>query len=355
MGLLSFIHNTPPSQPDQNLEPPLPPTRSINASPKSALLVENDECLLNFLRRWLKDKGYAVRIASGSEEGLRLYRDFGPFNVVLINYCIPQRKGYGIDPLVPQTKGIDLALAIRDIDSSQGIIIAALAFRTAPEVPRPPEAMHIPLLVDLGGATLRGLLEKIEVDRAIKALTPADLLRLQRFAKLLVQGLGRAARGRDWEDLLEEALYRTLIGAGDTQSGRHWNRTVPFVQHLAGAVKSIASVWKRQLREKEPYLMSELAVYDAEGQEHSPIDGAPSSCVPADRRLIEKAEEERAFALLRDDASASQVLQGIIDGLKKNDIKLAYGLDEKKYLAAMRRIRVKLLGRNRGGNDNGRG
>ena len=76
--------------------------------------------------------------------------------------------------------------------------------------------------------------------------------------------------------------------------------------------------------------------------------------MPADRRLVEKNEEERVFALLRDDASASQVLQGIIDGLKKNDIKLAYGLDEKSYLAAVRRIRGKLLGRKRGGNDNGR-
>lgn len=343
--LLSFIENTPPGQPHESPEPSLPPTRSINASPKSALLVENDECLLNFLRRWLKDEGYAVRIASGSEEGLRLYRDFGPFNVVLINYCIPKCKGYGIDPLVPQTKGIELALAIRDIDSSQGVIVAALAFRTASEVPRPAEAMHIPLLVDFGGGQLRGLLEKIEVDRAIKALTSADLLRLRQFAKLLVQGVGRAARGRDWEDLFEEALYRTLIGARDTQNGRHWNRKVPFVQHLAGAIRSIASVWKRQFSEKEPYLMSELAVYDAEGQEHSPIDNATSSCVPADRRLIEKSEEERVFALLRDDAIASQVLKGIIDGLKKNEIKLAYGLDEKKYLGAMRRIRVKLVGR----------
>jgi CheY-like chemotaxis protein len=352
--LLSLIDNTPPGQPHESPEQSLPSTISINASRKSALLVENDECLLNFLRRWLKDEGYAVRIASGSEEGLRLYRDFGPFNVVMINYCVPQRKGYGIDPLVPQTNGVELALAIRDIDSSQGIIIAALAFRTAPEVPRPQGAMHIPLVVDLGGAQLRGLLEKIEVDRAIKALTPADLLRLRQFAKLLVQGLGRAARGRDWEDLLEEAMYRTLIGAVDTQNGRHWNRKVAFVQHLAGAIKSIASVWKRQLRQTEPYPMSELTVYDAEGQEHSPIDNAPSSCVPADQRLIEKAEEERVFALFGDDANASQVLRGIIDGLKKNDIKLAYGLDEKKYLAAMRRIRGKLLGRDRGGNDNGR-
>ena len=67
----------------ESTAPPLPPPRSINASPKSALLVESDESLLSFLRRSLEDEGYAVRIAANSEEGLRLYRDCGPFNVGL--------------------------------------------------------------------------------------------------------------------------------------------------------------------------------------------------------------------------------------------------------------------------------
>ena len=112
--------------------PPLPPPRSINASPKSALLVENDESLLSFLRRSLEDEGYAVRTAANSEEGLRLYRDCGPFNVVLIDYCVPPSDGVGIDYLAPlQKHGIGLAMAIRQIHPSQGIIIAALAYRNA--------------------------------------------------------------------------------------------------------------------------------------------------------------------------------------------------------------------------------
>jgi hypothetical protein len=76
----------PPKPPD----PPLPPPRSIDASPKSALLVESDASLLNFLRTSLKNEEYAVRTAANSEEGLRLYRDFAPFNVVLVDYCVPQ-------------------------------------------------------------------------------------------------------------------------------------------------------------------------------------------------------------------------------------------------------------------------
>ena len=343
--LLSFIDSTPPSPPHGSPEPSLPPTRAINGSPKSALLVEDDASLSEFLKRCLKNEGYSVRTASNSEEGIRLYRDFGPYNVVLINYCIPQTKGDGIDPLAPQTNGIELALAIRKIDSTQGVILAAFAFRTAAEVPRPSEAMDIPVLLDCSVGPLRGMLEKVEIDLAIKTLSTADLLRLRNFATLLIRSLGRAARSRNWEDLLNEAQCRTLIGAGDSRSGRHWNRSVPFVQHLAGAMKSIANLWKRQFRGSEAYLVSELTVCDEEGEEHSPIESVPSGCLPADRRLFQKAEEEGVFALFSDDEHATRILRGIIDGLQKNEIKQTYSLDEKMYTSAMRRLRVRLLGR----------
>jgi len=211
-------------------EPPLPPPRSINASPKSALLVENDESLLNFLRSSLKNDGYAVRTASSSEEGLRLYRDCAPFNVVLINYCVPPRDGVWIDCLAPlQTHGIGLAMAIREIHPSQGIIIAAFDYR---DVPWPRELMHIPRLTDPCDSHLRSLLERIEVDRASEALTTTELLQLQLLGYVLVRRLGQAACGRTWEDLLGEARLRTLIGT------RHWNKEVDFVMHLKGLCRA---------------------------------------------------------------------------------------------------------------------
>lgn len=340
---LSFIDSTPPHQPHQHTEPTLPPTRSINTSTKSALLVESDESLSNFLRRRLKDEGYAVRTASNSEEGLRLYCECAPFNVVLIDYFVFPRAGVVIDCLAPQTKSIELAMAIRDIDPSQGIIITAFAFRSAGEVNRPPEAMHIPVLVDSNIYQLRGLLERIEIDRAIKALSPSQLLRLQKFAKFRIRGLGRAASGRDWEDLLGEALHRTLMGTKDTRNGRHWNRKVPFVQHLAGAMSSIASLWKRQFKEKNTFLISELSVHDPEGKEYSPFEDVPSGYTAADDRLIKRSDEDRVFSMLQDSPDASQVFRGLADGLKKNEIIARYGLDEKRYVAAVRRIRVRLL------------
>jgi len=348
--LLSMIDTRPQFEGPQPPELSLPPTKNINASSKSALLVENDESLLNFLRRSLKDEGYAVRTASSSEEGLRLYRDCAPFNVVLIDYCVPESNSVvEIDYCAPQTNGIELAMAIREINPSQGIIIAAFDYRNAGEVPRPRELMHIPLLIDTSKFHLRSLLEKIDVDRAIEALTASELLRLQQFAAFRMRGLGRAARGRTGEDLLAEALLGTLIGTEVTGKGRHWNRDVDFVRHLTGAMRSISSCWKRQFKEKEAYLISELPLRDAEEQGDSPLDNVASGDPPADRRLIEKDERDQVLTIFEADPEATQVLHGLLGNLRKNEIMSSYGLGEKKYAAAMKRIRVKLLGRRNGG------
>ena len=322
-------------------------TRSQLAGPKSALLVENDESLLNFLRTSLKNDGYTVRTAANSEDGLRLYRDFAPFNVVLIDYYVPPKDGTKIDPCAPQqTNGTALAMAIRDLNPSQGMIIAAFDYRNAGEVKLREELKHIPLLIDSSNFQLSRLLEKIEVERAIEVLTPSELLRLKRFADYRIQGLGRAACGRTGEDLLSEARLRTLMGAGATRQGRHWNKHVDFVWHLTGAMRSISSCWKRQFKEQEPCLISETLIHDVEGQEHSPLDNMPSGHATADERLIEKEEEDRVLTKFKDDPVATQVLQGLLDGLNKNEIMSRLG--ERQYAAAVKRI-LKLPGRRNGG------
>jgi CheY-like chemotaxis protein len=314
------------------------------ASPKSALLVENNESLLIFLRTSLKNEGYTVRTAASREEGLRAYRAFAPFNVVLIDYYVPPGNGARIDHwALPQTSGTGLAMDIREMNPSQKMIIAAFDYQNAGQVPRPPELMHVPLLIDSRNFQLARFLERIEVERAIEALTPSDLLRLQRSADYRVQSLGRAARGRTGEDLLSEAQLRTLMGAGATREGRHWNKQVDFVWHLTGAMRSIASCWKRQFKDVEPCLISELPMHDAEGREHSPLDNVASEDAAADQLLIEKDEEGRVLAMFKDDPEATHVLQGWLDGLTKDEIMSKHGL-KKQYEAVVRRI-LKLLGR----------
>jgi hypothetical protein len=212
--------------------------------------------------------------------------------------------------------------------------------------------MNVPLVVDIR-SQLQIALEKVEIDRAVKALTRPEQLRLQRFAMCRVRGLGRAAGARDWQDLLQEAMYRTLIGATDTKNGRHWNKKVDLVKHLTETMRSIASSWKRRFagQEANTYLVSELQSPDAQGEEYSPMDNLACGDALADERLIETEEEERILAALRDDRDATTVLLGWMRGLRKNEILTKYGLQEKRYAAAVRRIGLKLLGSRGGDNE----
>src|SRR5579864_5005373 len=169
--LLPYIATTTPDQFVAHTESSsrsTPPTTSINASSRSALLVESDKSLLETLRRYLNDMNYTVRTASNTEEALRLYRDFGQFNVVLIDYYIPEHEGIEAqtDCCLTQTAGTDLAKTILNIDPCQGMIFVASDFQNATDVPRPPELKTIPVLVDISFPRLRMALEAIEVVRA---------------------------------------------------------------------------------------------------------------------------------------------------------------------------------------------
>jgi len=86
---------------------------------------------------------------------MRLYGDCGPFNVVFIDYDVPQRNGVEIDYRLQQTSGKGLASDILRINPSQGIIIAASAYPSPDELSLPLELMHIPILIDVSVFQLR--------------------------------------------------------------------------------------------------------------------------------------------------------------------------------------------------------
>ncbi len=285
--LLSFNDPTPLFEPPQPHEAPLPPIKGISHSRKSALVVgmrgEYAKELLRLLKHSLRE-GYAVRTAKNCEEGLRLYHDF-PFHIVLIDYCVPQTGSVVVDFLMPQTTGVGFAMAIREINPAQSMIIAAFSYQNAEEVQRPSELMNIPVLVDI--RNLRNLVKRLDVDRAIDDLTRTDWLRLRRSADFRILGLGRAARGRTGHDLLDEALVRTLMGTEPTENGRHYNKNVHFVRYLTEAMRSIANSWKRTFHENEAYLASEVLRFDGKAQTFS-LDNVASAHLAADERLIAK-------------------------------------------------------------------
>lgn len=346
--LLPFIDTRPQFEIGNPPAPPNPPVsplplKSINTASKTALVVA-DQSLVKFLKRCLEEDGYAVRIASNTIEGMRLYRDLSPFNVVIIDFDVPQRNEVVFDYRLPQTSGKELASHVLKIDPSQGIILAATAYRNLDELSLPQDLMHIPILVgDISICQLRTLLSTLEVRRAIAGLTVADKLRLKRSAACWVQARGLPANYRTADDLLSEAQFLTLIGAKNPQRGRHWNRNVDLVWYLKEAMRSISSNWKRQW-EKETQML-ELPRYDFEGNEQSPLENVASCELRADLSLIRKEQVLRIFRMFPDDTEATHVLQGWYDDLKPNEIRQKYGLDVQRFASAAKRIRTKLLGR----------
>ncbi|PYN91738.1 MAG: hypothetical protein DMD89_29920 [Candidatus Rokuibacteriota bacterium] len=127
-----------------------------------------------------------------------------------------------------------------------------------------------------------------EVRAALDALGEADLVRLEKFARYRIRGLGRKAEGRDHDDLLGEAIRDTL----DPEK-RRWNKDVSFVRHLVGAMRSISSHWREQFDENEPLLESELLQTTDEGEVLSPLDVVGSGAPGAERILAAKEELER--------------------------------------------------------------
>jgi hypothetical protein len=196
---------------------------------------------------------------------------------------------------------------------------------------------------DRAGAT------KDEVYRAIEALTPGELLKLKHFAAWRVRGLARASCGRTWEDLLSEAVLSTLEGAANNGSGRCWNRNVDLVTHLAGAMRSISSHWRRDfVEEEEVFLESELATRSGEEGWISPLENAASDDPCQDRYVAAREEWDLIATLFHDDVAARKVLEGWLREMTPREVMQVLEPTKWKYEQTVKRIRLRLRKRDKG-------
>jgi hypothetical protein len=187
-----------------------------------------------------------------------------------------------------------------------------------------------------------------EVDAAIEALTPAQLLKLKKFAAWRVRGLGRATLGRDADVLLQDAFLSTLLGSENTGEGRRWNKAVDFVKHMTEAMRSISDHWKTQFDADEPHLESEVIAINDEGEEYSPLEAVSSQQPQPDRVLLAKEEVRQIFNLFESDDDAILVLEGWVDGMTGPDM-MDLGFTKERFEATVKRIRYNLGRRERGG------
>ncbi len=172
-----------------------------------------------------------------------------------------------------------------------------------------------------------------EIHGAIEALRPADLLRLKKFAYFRILGLGRASKGRNHEDLLGEALIATLAGS------RRWNKSVSFVQHLLGAMRSISSHWVEEFDPGEAFLEAELTSTTPNGEKYSPVLNAPSTSPDGERVLAAKQEVEAIERLFAEDPQVLEIIGGLRAEMTGPEIQEALNMSKTEYETAIRRMR----------------
>jgi DNA-directed RNA polymerase specialized sigma24 family protein len=172
-----------------------------------------------------------------------------------------------------------------------------------------------------------------QVEEAIVALSAADLVRLNRYARLLAQGLGQAAKGRDHEDLLQEAL--TSVCSDD---GRRWNPAkVDFVGFLKGAIKSISSNWRSKYARSGG---GEIAYDDRPNDESpSPLAQAAAANPDPEQQAISENLLHRIEAEFASDEHVKHVIAGLEAGMTGPEVMEIVGMDENALRAATKRLR----------------
>lgn len=179
-----------------------------------------------------------------------------------------------------------------------------------------------------------------EVAEAITNLSTGELLRLWKIAHGYARDPVWRKTGRDAEDLRHEALLATLDGT------RRWKKDeVDLVQHLAGAMRSIRSNWRRKRGNHETWNESDLG---DDGAALRILAGPDQSAV---RRLAAEAEIDRIREELADDDAALLVIDGWSEEMSGPEISAALGISPTEFASTVRRLRRKLLRRSLQGKE----
>jgi DNA-directed RNA polymerase specialized sigma24 family protein len=170
-----------------------------------------------------------------------------------------------------------------------------------------------------------------EVEEAIRGLSKADLYRLKAAARFRSRNIG-ARRGHCGpDDLLQEAIVRTLDGT------RHWiPARVSFFQYLLGAIKSIANHWpgQREGARGDPSKVEATCVAAHHLHPAARLHGL-------ERQILARDE----LATIRNAFNGDDMVQQIIDGLSEEmtgpEIQEVLGITQTQLETAMKRLRRK--------------
>lgn len=164
------------------------------------------------------------------------------------------------------------------------------------------------------------------VERELSRLSDSDHLRLKRIAQLRALGIS----GLQWDDLLQEAIFRLLSGS------RRCPNDVPFMACLVQTMRSIA----HEARERGSLLVS--ADLGNEGALDSTIDDVPSNAPGPESHAATRDAIRAIEKLFASDNDAMTVLKALAQGWAPDETLKKTSMTLKRYQAAQKRIRRKI-------------
>jgi DNA-directed RNA polymerase specialized sigma24 family protein len=168
-----------------------------------------------------------------------------------------------------------------------------------------------------------------EVVVAIRALTAPQLYKLRRFGSMKAAALAGLGLGISEEDLMQEALRRTLSGA------RKWSKRVAFSDHLLGAIRSVAS---HAAKKAKGVALVPTDPLDADADDPPSLE--LGSALPDSERLTgARRELQRIQDHFEDDERVLLIIEGLGTEMSGPEIQRDLGITQTEYETAMKRLR----------------
>jgi hypothetical protein len=184
----------------------------------------------------------------------------------------------------------------------------------------------------------KSLADYAEILAAVNSLTEEELFKLRRFAQWRILGMGNLAGGREYTDLLHQAIVNTL------DMRRIWvPAEVTFFNHLLGAMRSIASAWSAKAINEARMRVVDESIPDADGEPTiNPFLSAPAYEPSPESQVSARQLIDAITNAVRADEKAYKALMTMFDGSTDSEGPVAAGLTRKQYDAAKKRIRRRM-------------
>ena len=174
---------------------------------------------------------------------------------------------------------------------------------------------------------------KEEIEEAIQALTPAQLIRLEKIAWLMHRTLGSRGAGRNECDLLSDSIIAVLEGR------RKWVKdNCDFMTFIKGAMRSLAS----HIRDRKATDAFDEIAWNPDSAQDSAEDSIaqiPTKAPDPERRLHDRDFDRQVREQFKDDAVGFLVYEAFLEKRTPSDIRSCLGITEHEYHAAAKRLR----------------